>query len=233
MEHIILDDKHSWVVLFGLDEARIIEARCMEDALSSPSSMYRVSFIDLKYRYLDLGKEAAKLAESIKKGPDPGLFYSKDAGVEKILSLPECKDKNVDPSLLKMQLDICKSYPEHIKQRHIHEYDLAQKDPAALEEEIKSTMEEHRDSAVLQIEGLKPIDFASAPSGSLSFKGMRGFPSLETAINELYASWSSLPWQQAKAMAAGYDYEAFQSVLKALQHFFDQGSGKKDDYTSN
>ncbi len=233
MEASIREGERCWAVLFGLDESRVIRARSIDEVYSKPEALYKISFIDLKYRFLDIDKETDKMVETVRRGPDPRLFYGADASAKKIVALPECKNKNVNKALLEMQLDLYKYYPEHIKQRHIREYDLGQRDPTALRDEIRSAIVEHANSAVLQLDGIKPADFVSAPTRSLSMKGVKAFPNLEIAINEIYASWSALPWEQVKAVGAGYDWEAYQGVLKALQGFFDSGIEKGGHYAIN
>ncbi len=203
----LAEQNRYWIISFTSDDAHVIETK-QGDGPSKPLRTLRVHYRDLKYKYMDIEKEARRLAEAEKNQVDPRILLDKNNSIEYILSLPQIRDRE-DKEFFVDMLKHFREGPDDFHETYIRKYDDAQK--KTLEElylEIRGGLEEKRDYVPKEIGNLTQGELSLGLPGAGYITGTADFTTLDDALSALYYRWEDI-WNDIEKVKYMEELEGF------------------------
>lgn len=185
-----------WIISFTLDDAHVIETEQGED-YSKPLRTFRVYYRDLKYKYMDIEKEARRDAILRKEQLDPRIVFNLNYSIEYVLSLPPMNDRK-DKESLAETLGALREMADYLKEEFIAKYDDAQRmSEEELYRQIHDELEKKKDYVPEEIRKLTQGELSLGLPQAGYLTGAVEFTTLDNALSALDHRWKDI-WNDAE-----------------------------------
>ncbi len=181
--------KQYWIISFSETDAHIVKAN-NPDNVEDHEQTFKVDYRELRYKYIDIEKEAREEARSKKHQIDPRILLDESKTIEDILKLDYFIERQTEKEYLTKILTLIRKAPENIKRDKIKEYIRLQEmseENIYAEEIIKLGIK--KDYNPKKIKNFTELEFKFAlPQAGYSYR-RDGFENIDQLLLELYNNW--------------------------------------------
>jgi hypothetical protein len=204
MNRLVTSNYKYWIVSFSLEDAHIIEANTSDDIVRNPKTTFKVLYRDLRYRYVDIDKEAKTELANRRMRPDPRVLADQKINVNDLLVSLQSKGSTIDIESLKQNLELAQLLanfdPEGFQEK-IKEYEMTKRQSdEELLESIYTELKQKRNYTpqIIQNFTLGGLLFGLPQAGYIV--GKKAYQTLEDSLDSLYYAWEGIRTSPEKVL---------------------------------